>query len=271
MKLYCDLHIHTVHSDGLLTVSEVIKKARENGLHIISITDHDTVGGVGIALEISKVEGIMVIPGIEISAESKDFGEVHVLGYFINWKHKNFVRYFEYSYESRLERIYKIVKRLNDLGIRIDFSEILNEFKKDGNSNLGRPHIAQILVKKGYVKDCDEAFDNYLGKGRPAYVEREKISVEDAISLITNAGGIPVIAHPGGKLSLDYIIYLKRKGLMGVEVWYPKHTEKDVEDLLDLCNRENLIPTGGSDFHGWGKRNQFLSIDWDKIGFSRLK
>ncbi|WNB90249.1 PHP domain-containing protein [Bacillus sp. NEB1478] len=244
-----DLHTHTTASDGTFSPAENILRAIEKGLKAIAITDHDTVNGIteGLA-EAEKHEGIECIPGIEISTLYKG-QDIHVLGYFIDYNDEEFLSTLQKLQLVRDQRNYLILKNLNELGIHISESEL--EAKRHGNGNVGRGHIAEILMEKGIVNSIPEAFDKYLAKGRPAFAMIERISPIEAIKLIRAANGIPVLAHPGIYDADELIPVLCENGLAGLEYFHPDHTEEQVIHYENLADRYSLIKTAGSDFHGF--------------------
>ncbi|MDR7856204.1 PHP domain-containing protein [Tissierella sp.] len=242
-----DLHVHTNHSDGLFSPEKIVDLAVDQNLNGIAITDHDTTTGIEFAINHSKrYKNFEVIPGIEISCVYND-NEVHILGYFIDYNNKDIITITNKLKSSRLTRGIEIVNKINQLGLDISLEEV-KEFS--GEEYIGRPHIARVMVKKDYVTDIQDAFNKYLDRGKPAYVERYKISIKETISLIKNAGGIAVLAHPGllkDKNIIDYCISL---GIDGLECIHSKHSKSVVENLSIIARANNLIITGGSDFHG---------------------
>lgn len=242
-----DLHVHTNHSDGLFSPEKVVKLAIKQNLNGIAITDHDTITGIAPALAYANnLNNFRVIPGIEFSCVFND-EEVHILGYFINYKDPTLINITNELKKSRLTRGSKIVSKINELGFRLSIEEV-KEFS--GEKYIGRPHIARALIKKGYVADISEAFNKYLDRGKPAYVERYKITIDETISLIKNIGGIPILAHPGilkDKSIIDYCISL---GIDGLECIHSKHNIDDTNFLINISKSNNLLITGGSDFHG---------------------
>jgi hypothetical protein len=248
-----DLHLHSLHSDGTMAVKEIIKEAEGLGLEIISITDHDTVSGVEEALELTKNKSIKVIPGIEINTEYKK-REVHILGYFIDIYNGELNETIEKLRNERVNRVKKVITKLNQLNIHITFEDVLEESKGE---SIGRPHVALAMIKKGYGKSVPEIFDQYLEIGKPAYVERFKLTPYDAISLIHKAGGIAVLAHP--KLVEDEeVVEELLPHLDGLEVFHSEHNERDRELYLNKAQQYNLLITGGSDCHGKGKDKEKL-------------
>ena len=252
-----DLHIHTTASDGTLTPKEVIALAQHHGLKAIAITDHDTLAGSKEALQAGIPPSLEFLTGVEISAAAPPFyagsGSFHLLGYSISLDDPALNSALEKLQQARKNRNPAIIKRLNDLGISIELDEVRREA---GDGQLGRPHIGQVLVKKGYAGSMDDAFSRFLGIGGPAYVDKYRIDCRSAIELILQAGGIPVLAHPGllkckTRDQFDELIAeLKKIGIKGVEVYYSEHSPEQTRLFADLAQRHNLLMTGGTDFHG---------------------
>lgn len=260
MNSYVDLHVHTTASDGSMTPSEIVKYAYSKGLKAIAITDHDTIDGVKEALKTGKELGIQVIPGVEIGVEYEK--EMHMLGYFSEDNYMKISDILEQLRKSRDERNPKVINKLRDFGIDITMEEVVEEAK---GKVIARPHIAQVLVKKGYVKDMGDAFKRFLGSGQIAYFKKDKISPEKAIQEIITAGGIPVLAHPT-HLGLSYgelnalLTRLVKAGLKGIEVFYVDNTVEDTGNTLRLAIEHKIIATGGSDFHGKNKPNIDIGV-----------
>jgi len=245
-----DLHTHSTASDGTLTPRELVRYAKDSGLSAIALTDHDTIAGIGDALDEARSIGFEVVPGIEISVDYET--EMHILGYFSGKDYLNIEPALDALRRSREERNPKILRKLNKLGFDISLEEV----KKEAQGEIvARPHIASILFKKGYVENMREAFDKYLSMGKPAYYRREKLTPEEGLGIISDAGGIPVLAHPI-YLYLDYnhlnsLLYeLKNAGLVGIEAYYVNNSEEDTQKFLELAEKHELLVTGGSDFHG---------------------
>ena len=250
--MYIDLHIHTTESDGSLTPSQVVHYAKEKGLKAIAITDHDTIHGNEEAIKEGISEGVEVIPGVEISVDYSP-GTMHMLGYFITTEDPILNEKLTLLQDSRADRNPRIIEKLNKLGLSLTYDEVV---QVSGGGQVGRPHMAQILMKKGYTKSIKEAFDKYLGKGAPAYLDKFRLSAVEAITMITDAGGIPVLAHPStlyckSSDELDALVKkLVNQGLQGLEVYYSEHDERKTSSYKLLAKRYNLAITGGSDFHG---------------------
>jgi predicted metal-dependent phosphoesterase TrpH len=245
--LNIDLHIHTKASDGTMTPSEVVAEAASRGLTVISITDHDTTDGLEEAIEAGRRHGIVVIPGVEISsADPRE--EVHLLGYYMDYHAAQFQAFLEAPRVSRVARIRRMCERLAACGVQVSPDEVLEE--AGGSDSVGRPHLARVMVKKGYVSSMDEAFERFLGDGAPGYVKRSKNSVDETIEAIHRHGGISVIAHPGLFKNQDMVGHLIAKGVMGIEAYCHEHTTDMVERYLEIAAKAKLLVTGGSDYHG---------------------
>ncbi len=244
-----DLHIHTTASDGRLTPSEAVRRAADLGLKIISITDHDSVGGIDEALaEARKFPELMVIPGIEMGADVP-WGEMHILGYFVDPHSVTFCQKLEKLRNSRIARTQKMVSKLADMGIHLHWEHVVSIA---AGASIGRPHIAQAILEQGYVTVLQEAFEKYIGDNSPAYVEREKLGPVETVELIIEAGGLPVLAHPAKTENLDSILEdLKSAGLVGMEVYYKDYSPKTIERLARMADKHGLIRCGGSDYHGF--------------------
>ncbi len=256
-KVKIDLHIHSTASDGTLTPSEILTLAENLHLGAISLTDHDAVDGNREILQNGIPGSMGFLTGVEISAMPPSlfpvFGSFHILGYGINIEDNALNQTLTILQDARKNRNPQIIKKLNALGIKIDLNQV-RQFS--GKCQLGRPHIAGYLVHKGFAYSIDEVFDNYLGKGKPAYVEKFRISCQEAINLILNAGGLPVLAHPyllkpGKGFDFEELIAeLKSMGLKGIEIYYPEHPPESVRFYADIAREYNLFITGGTDFHG---------------------
>ncbi|NOR25983.1 MAG: PHP domain-containing protein [Desulforhopalus sp.] len=246
-----DLHTHSTASDGTMSPADLVKYAHKKGLSAIAITDHDTIGGIAEAIVSGKKLGIEVVSGIELSVKYSDHN-VHLLGYMFDCDHKELHVSLAQLQAGRFERNKKIIAKLNRLGLAIEFSELQ---KTAGSGQNGRPHIARLMIQKGFVRTMDEAFEKYLGHGALAYASRFAYGVKDAISLINNAGGIAVLAHPFQlDKSVDNLPHelhqLRDMGLDGIEVYYPTHSRKFRKRLISLAEKYSLLMTGGSDYHG---------------------
>jgi 3',5'-nucleoside bisphosphate phosphatase len=256
MDAWVDLHTHSTASDGSLSPRALIDYAHRKKARAVALTDHDTIGGLFEALRAGEDCGQEVIPGLEISADYPG-GTMHILGYYIDPSDPSLNQSLKRLQEARGERNPRIVAKLQGLGMTITWEQICALAK----GQIGRPHIAQVLLQNGQVSSLDEAFQKYLRKGAPAYVDKFRFDPPKAIAMILQAGGLPVLAHPFTlncySLRELYILVreLKGHGLRGMEVLYPKHTEEQTRDYFSLVKELNLLYTGGSDFHGDNKEN----------------
>lgn len=242
-----DLHVHTTYSDGKMTPAQVIDYARKKGLQAIAITDHDIVHAVEEAEQLGKKNQIEIVPGVEMSTIWEN-QEIHMLGYFIDIRDPALLRALEQQRKVRHLRNLMMIEKLQELGISISLEDVMKR-KKD-KRNVGRPHIAEVLIAKGIVQSMDEAFDQYLGKEGIAYVNPDRISTIEAVKLIKSGRGVAVIAHPGLYQKDDVIPLLVQEGLDGIEVDHPDHTKEDRARYLKMAEEYDLIATAGSDFHG---------------------
>lgn len=246
---FADLHLHTVFSDGTYTPEELIIKAQAKGLSAIAIVDHDTVNGLKQAFDVARLKKIEVLPGLELTAEYEGI-EVHILGYLIDYKRKILTEKLAFLNKNRIERIYKITDKLQELGVNLKAESV---FDIAQNGTPGRLHVARALVKEGFVSSIFEAFNKYIGDRCPGNVLGFKLSPCEAIKLIRDSGGIPVLAHPYIIKRDELIPQFVEFGLMGLEVYYPEHTQSMINFYLSLAKEYNLLVTGGSDCHGNAK------------------
>jgi len=259
---YIDLHLHTTASDGVLTPSEMVKYAKSKGLQAIAITDHDTIEGCEEGLSEGEKLGFEVIPGIEISAEHSP-GSMHILGFFLDIYHPLLNERLEHLQRARAERNPKIIGKLNQLGVHITYEEVL---KASGGGQVGRPHFANVLIEKKYVKSFQEAFERFLKKGAPAYVDKVRFTSKEALHFINEAKGVAVLAHPN-TLGMDgysdlekLILRLVGEGLKGIEVYYPEHSPAEIGQYKALAERFGLLSTGGTDYHGMEKNGLEIGL-----------
>ncbi|MDD4859098.1 MAG: PHP domain-containing protein [Dehalococcoidales bacterium] len=243
-----DLHIHSTASDGRFRPEEIVCKAAALGLAVIALADHDSVAGIEPALEAAKAfPELRLIPNVEISTDTVD-GEVHILGYFVNYTDAGLAAKLEDFRDSRVNRARKMVEKLRNFGIDLSWQRV-QEIAGDGS--VGRPHIAQAMLEKGYISSFREAFDKYISNEGPAYVEREKMTPEEAVNLVLRAGGLPVLAHPFTITDTEPMIAkLKAAGLVGIEAHYGGYTADQTARLVDIAKNHRLIASGGSDYHG---------------------
>lgn len=249
-----DFHTHSTISDGRLTPTELVDLAYKNGVRILSLTDHDTVDGLPEAFRAAeKYPDLMLIPGIEMSTDVPG-NEVHILGHFIDWHDAEFLKALDRLQESRLGRAEKMVARLVELGKPIEWERVLHFA---GEGAVGRPHIALALVEAGHVTSTNEAFDLYLSRTGPAYVERERLDPEEVVSMLLGVGGLATLAHPrelraAGSLP-DLLVRLKGAGLTAMEAYYQDYSPNEVETFRQMAEKYELLPLGGSDYHALGR------------------
>jgi hypothetical protein len=246
---FVDLHLHTLFSDGTYSPAELILQAQRVGLSAISAVDHDTVEGIPLLIESARTCGIEVIPGIELTAQYERL-EVHILGYLFDYRNQALLQQLEALRAIRVERIYKITEKLRGMGVSLDPAVV---FSLSGSGTVGRLHIARALVKEKLVSCIEQAFKKYIGDRSPAYVSGFKLSPQEAVALIKEAGGIPVLAHPYTITNDDALLKIISSGIMGLEVHYPEHSQAMVNFYLQLAQQYHLLVTGGSDCHGNAK------------------
>jgi 3',5'-nucleoside bisphosphate phosphatase len=244
-----DLHTHSTASDGLLAPADLIRQASGRGLSVVALTDHDTTLGLAEAIAAGVRFGLRVIPGIELSTDV-DQGQVHILGYGIDFESAELLDALSQLRTARVTRVEKMLERLRELGVTLPPDSVRPSAP---GASVGRPHVARTMVEAGYVGSIGEAFDRYIGEGRPAYVASERLAPEDAVRLIARAGGIPVFAHPLSSPDfLESLPSLIDAGLAGIEAYYGEYSAERREQLAQLARSLNLLATGGSDFHGVG-------------------
>lgn len=240
-----DLHMHSTASDGSLAPSAVVQAAKAAGLAAIALTDHDTLGGLQEAELAAAPLGIRVVPGVELSAHDGP-REVHLLALHVS-KRDLLESQLSVFRDAREVRAQNIVERLRRLGINVDLETVMEEA---AGGAVGRPHVARALIRGGHVRDSREAFDRFLGAGRPGFIPKARLEVSEAIALTHAAGAISIWAHPGPDGRREKIEALAKHGLDGVEVRHPGHLAEDVKRLAALCDFFGLVPSGGSDWHG---------------------
>lgn len=258
MNQQADLHTHTKASDGTCEPAENVRLAKEAGLKALAITDHDTVAGVPEALAAGRELGIEVIPGVEVSSVGRG-QDIHVLGYFIPYEDSTFQERLVGLRETRHERNQLLIAKLQELGIPITLESVYRR-KQGTDKNIGRPHIAEELIELGIVATIEEAFEKYLGKGAAAYVNPPRITPQEAIRLIQDAGGAAVLAHPGLYDDDELVQELIAFGLDGIEVNHPDNTEEQRLVYSTWAKEHGLVMTGGSDFHGWRGEEPFHAM-----------
>ena len=242
---FVDLHMHSTASDGSRSPEDVVAAARRANLAVIALTDHDTLAGVSAAREAGARVGLRVIAGVELSAHMSD-REHHLLGLHINGIDVLEPRLVVFR-STRRSRAQEIVTKLNALGVPVSLDAVLAQA---AGAAIGRPHIARALIAGGWVADQRDAFDRYLGSGRPAYVPKHRLPMEDAIRMLHDAGALAVLAHPGTGGTRELIEPLVGMGLDGVEVKHPSHSSEDMMRLTALAGHFGLVLSGGSDWHG---------------------
>lgn len=270
-----DLHLHSTSSDGTLSPKELVSKAKGRGISVASLTDHDTTEGVETFLDACRQRGVRGISGVELSADFN--GVMHILGYRFEPQSAVFQKHMKELREGRNERNSKICRKLTDLGVSISIEEVEAEAKGEV---VARPHVARVLIKKGYVQSMSAAFECYLGRGAPAYVPRYRLSPSLCIEIIQEAGGVAVLAHPtqttddNGEL-VDILRRLKEKGLWGLECITPHHSSGQIFQFLRIADEMGLFPTAGTDYHGANRPSISMGIPvnegflpWARLGIS---
>ncbi|ONI45699.1 hypothetical protein AN642_01315 [Epulopiscium sp. SCG-B10WGA-EpuloA2] len=266
-----DLHTHSNISDGTFTPRELAFYAKAKGLYAIALTDHDTTAGIFECTRAGALVGLKVIPGIEISCVYNNI-EIHILGYFIDTENIELQHVINKISNERKTRNEKMLERLNELGFNIKMQDI--NPKNNEKLSITRANFAAALMQKGYFTDREEIFKQYLGKDKPAYISREYIDYKDCINAIKNSGGIAVIAHPYlykfKDVTIDkFISDLSEAGISGIETIYPEHTDLQENEYFKLCQTYNLVPTGGTDFHGDNKPNLDIGTGREKTFVSK--
>lgn len=243
-----DLHLHTTASDGASTPAGLVAEARAAGLSIIAVTDHDTTAAIDEVTRLADGHPT-VVPGIEITAVENG-RDVHVLGYFLDAGNDELQAFLVRQREDRRRRVITMIARLRDLGVSLAEADVLGVSGSGRDWALGRPLLARAIVDAGFATDIADAFDKYLGAGRPAFVERSGMGAADVVALIARAGGLPSLAHPGTTKRDDLIPALITAGLAAIEVFHPDHDEAATEAYRSLARVHSLAMTGGSDYHG---------------------
>lgn len=264
MPDFVDLHIHTNHSDGRQSPEEVIDMALELNLKAVALTDHDALSGIAPAVNYARGKPIEVVPAIELSTAVTD-DDIHILGYFIDPEHEQLIATIRRFCSIRLERGQAMVDRLAALGMPIDYSEII---ALAGTAPIGRPHVADAMVRHGYVESYDQAFQQYLGLGGPVYVPKAKLRPAEAIELIHESGGVAVMAHPGLTGEDELIPDMVAAGLDGLEIFHPTHNRVDRKRYRRLAETYRLVCTGGSDAHN--RTGRYGGIGGEKVPYEYL-
>lgn len=267
MKENFDFHVHSNASDGSLSPRDLVRKARQEQVQVIALTDHDTTDGVEETISAGEQSGVTVVPGVEISIDYSP-GTMHLCGYFIDVNNEELKEGLEFVQGARFSRNPQIIERLNAIGIDITMAEVARVAQ---GGQVGRPHIAEVMVQNGYVSNTKEAFTKYIAKGAPCYVDKARLSLRRAVAMIRSAGGIAVLAHPG-ELRLDgeqeyqdLFRYIKREGVEGVESYSSHHSNEQNTAFKQLADRFGLLTTGGSDFHGDTKPNVQLGVFGEQV------
>jgi predicted metal-dependent phosphoesterase TrpH len=242
---FVDLHAHSTASDGSRAPADVVREAKRIGLAAIALTDHDTVAGIAEATVAAEELGLRVVPGVELSAVEGDV-ETHILGLHLSDTRELEAKLIALR-DMRRTRAERMVARLNELGVRIDFASVLEQA---AGGAIGRPHVARAMIAEGWAVDFRDAFERYLGNGRAAYVTKERLAVSEATALIHRAGGLAILAHPSHSGTRERIAAFVEQGMDGIEVRHPSHSAEDTARLAALVEHFSLVPSGGSDWHG---------------------
>lgn len=250
-----DLHVHSTASDGIHTPAEVVRLIKEAGVNAFALTDHDSLSGIREAAEAAQAYDLPMLHGIEMSVGGDR--EIHLLGYGVPADAPEILAFCEEKKCERTQRIEKMVERLQELGIEIEFSQV----RALSSNLLSRSHVARVLVENGVVTSIKAAFEKYLNPGKPAYVPRKEITVGDACAMLRRCGAVPVLAHPGqlkmGQMTLDTLLEAwQAQGLEGVEVYHSSHQANHIVHLERFARTHGLLVTGGSDFHGEAAKAQ---------------
>jgi 3',5'-nucleoside bisphosphate phosphatase len=246
-----DLHIHSTHSDGVLSPAQIVEQAVELKMTTISLTDHDTVSGVD-ELIAAAGDRLDTVPAVEMSSIHDDM-DIHILGYYIDHREGELLEYLEEFRIFRAERVKKILANLSVDGVKLDYERVKCLAQ---NGSLGRPHIAEALKEKGYVNSINEAFVRFLGYHSPYYEPKMEITPKEIVQKIKRVKGVPVVAHPGAMISTGLIYQLIMDGCAGIEVWHPEHSRRQEQELSELAIKNGLLMTGGSDYHGYRSGSQ---------------
>lgn len=249
MQKKIDLHIHTYYSDGTFSPEEVVKTAREAGLSAIAICDHDCTDGLDETMEIGRRYDLEVIPGVEVTSEKEGI-EIHILGYFIDYKARPLVELLKSLRESRIKRIYDMIEKLREHNLNLAPEAV---FSLSERGTIGRLHLAKALYNEGLVPSVKEAFTKYIGDDGPCYIRRFNVAPHETIGTILKAGGVPVYAHPSVMGRDDFIPGFMKAGLRGIEAYHTDHRKKTSLHYVNMAQKYGLLVTGGSDCHGAGK------------------
>lgn len=244
-----DLHLHTNASDGLLSPDALVERLAEAGIHTFSVTDHDTVAGLARAEQAAARHGLRFVPGIEITAVENGL-DVHMLGYGFDPSSGRLLEFLEAQRAERLMRAYRIIERLRELGMPLDADQVIGRAPPSSGKAIGRPVVARALVAKGYADSVSDAFNRFLGSGKPAFMPRTGAPAAEVVDIIAGAGGVASMAHPGVTKRDDLIPGLVARGLVAIEVWHSDHDDETTMRYLAQAEALGLHMTGGSDYHG---------------------
>ncbi|HEX5938905.1 MAG TPA: PHP domain-containing protein [Dehalococcoidia bacterium] len=270
-KFVADFHLHSTFSDGILSPTDLVSLAADQGVTLMSLTDHDSTEGIAEATAACKAMGITLVPGSEVSTDIES-DEVHVLGHFLDPADERLQAFLLRNREGRFDRGRRMVEQLNEIGITVSWERVQ---EIAGEAAIGRPHIAQALVEQGHVATVAEAFERFIGRNGPAYAERVKLTPRQAVEFIVSIGGIATFAHPQFTTSAREVLPdLVDAGLSGIEVYYKDLDQEAVEVYLALANQYDLIPMGGTDYHGLNNPGERLPgrqvTPWPKEAVDRL-
>ena len=271
-----DLHLHTTASDGRLTPTELVARAAGSGVRILAVTDHDTTDGTGEAAAEAARREVVAVPGIEITAVEHG-RDVHMLGYFFDPFEQSLVQFLIGQRSTRITRIADMAVRLAQLGLPVDVQPLLDEARRHNHKSIGRPALARAMIAAGHVGTTNEAFDKWLGQGRPAFVERVGPTPEQVIGTLHRAGGIASLAHPGRTKVDERIAPLREAGLDAIEAYHSDHDAAATHGYLALARGLDLLVTGGSDFHGDPAHglepgaSTLPQLEWERLSGGRMK
>ena len=271
-----DLHLHTTASDGRLTPTELVELAAASGVRILAVTDHDTTDGIDESAAEAARRGLVTVPGIEITSVENG-RDVHMLGYFFDPFEESLVQFLIRQRATRITRIADMAVRLGQLGLPVDVQPLLDGARRHTNKSIGRPALARAMVAAGHVATTNEAFDKWLGEGRPAFVERIGPSPEEVIGTVHRAGGIVSLAHPGRTKIDGRIAALRDAGLDAIEAYHSDHDAAAAQDYLTIARGLDLLVTGGSDFHGDPAHglepgaSTLPQSEWERLSVARMK
>lgn len=265
LPIYADLHTHTTCSDGRLSPSELVEHAADRGVKVMSVTDHDTVAGLSAAREAARKQDVDLVPGVELSVTVQNT-EIHLLAYEIDPSHGPLREHLGCMAEGRRHRARRMIELLREEGVDVEDETLRDALSSSGA--VGRPHIAGALVRAGFVESTREAFETYLDRGRPAFVEKPEAPAERILDTVHDAGGLGVLAHPGHWTSSERVRQLISAGLDGIEVVHPSHDRSLVQYYGRLADGYGVLQTGGSDYHGWSEDDE---EHFGRLGMTRVQ